>query len=156
MFLLYKKLSHKFSDKNQQQLVSNLNSHHPKISANGVHFLRNFGSNSLELFKKSCRTFAFKVGKNAVLYPLFLATIAVGFHCENVFAQSKTILPVPKIALPTGGQVVAGNATINSTSTANSAVMNINQTSQRAVVNWDSFNVGKMPPLTLINPMRMQ
>jgi filamentous hemagglutinin family protein len=42
-------------------------------------------------------------------------------------------------ALPTGGNVVAGNATI----TQSNLKVNINQTSQRAVVTWDQFNVGK-------------
>jgi filamentous hemagglutinin family protein len=42
-------------------------------------------------------------------------------------------------ALPTGGNVVAGNATI----TQSNLQVNINQTSQRAVVTWDQFNVGK-------------
>ncbi len=55
-------------------------------------------------------------------------------------------------ALPTGGNVVAGNATISQTQTANSATMNINQTSQRAVVNWDSFNVGKNATVNFNQP----
>ncbi|MBT8601132.1 filamentous hemagglutinin N-terminal domain-containing protein, partial [Polynucleobacter paneuropaeus] len=55
-------------------------------------------------------------------------------------------------ALPTGGKVVAGNATISQTQTANSATMNINQTSQRAVVNWDSFNVGKNAQVNFNQP----
>ena len=59
--------------------------------------------------------------------------------------------PAPN-TLPTGGQVVAGSATINSSSTSNSAVMNINQTSQRAVVNWDSFNVGKNATVNFNQP----
>ena len=42
-------------------------------------------------------------------------------------------------ALPSGGNVVAGNATI----TQSNLQLNINQTSQRAVVTWDQFNVGK-------------
>ncbi|MFZ4379794.1 MAG: filamentous hemagglutinin N-terminal domain-containing protein, partial [Polynucleobacter sp.] len=54
--------------------------------------------------------------------------------------------------LPTGGNVVAGNATISQTQTANSATMNINQTSQRAVVNWDSFNVGKNATVNFNQP----
>ena len=41
-------------------------------------------------------------------------------------------------ALPTGGQVVAGQATINQTGTT----MAINQTSQRAAIDWNTFNVG--------------
>ncbi|MBU3551640.1 filamentous hemagglutinin N-terminal domain-containing protein, partial [Polynucleobacter sp. MWH-Berg-3C6] len=41
-------------------------------------------------------------------------------------------------ALPTNGKVVAGAATIASSGNT----MNINQSTQRAVINWDSFNVG--------------
>ncbi|MBU3617842.1 S-layer family protein [Polynucleobacter sp. JS-Fieb-80-E5] len=41
-------------------------------------------------------------------------------------------------ALPTGGQVAAGQATINQSGNT----MNINQSTQRAVINWNSFNVG--------------
>lgn len=41
-------------------------------------------------------------------------------------------------ALPTGGQVVAGQAVISQSANT----MNVDQTSQRAVVDWQSFNVG--------------
>ncbi len=51
--------------------------------------------------------------------------------------------PVSSVApgpnqLPTGGLVVAGNAGI----AQNGALMNINQSSQRAAINWQTFNVG--------------
>ncbi|QWD07055.1 filamentous hemagglutinin N-terminal domain-containing protein [Polynucleobacter paneuropaeus] len=59
---------------------------------------------------------------------------------------SATLLTVPSAfaapaanALPTNGQVVAGQANISQSGN----VMNINQSTQRAVINWDSFNVGK-------------
>ncbi|WP_166444133.1 filamentous hemagglutinin N-terminal domain-containing protein, partial [Pararobbsia silviterrae] len=42
-------------------------------------------------------------------------------------------------SLPTGGQVQAGNANISQTGTT----MNINQSSQRAVIDWNTFNVGQ-------------
>ena len=42
-------------------------------------------------------------------------------------------------ALPTGGSVAAGSATLNSSG----ANLVVNQSSQRAVLNWQSFNVGK-------------
>ena len=42
--------------------------------------------------------------------------------------------------LPTGGSVAAGGATINSTSPTQ---MNIVQTSQSAVLNWQSFSIGQ-------------
>jgi len=45
-------------------------------------------------------------------------------------------------ALPTGGKVVAGSASISSNNTGQSATMNVNQSSQKAIINWNSFNVG--------------
>ena len=45
-------------------------------------------------------------------------------------------------ALPNGGKVVAGNASISSNSTGQSATMNVNQSSQKAIINWNGFNVG--------------
>ncbi|MEY4557772.1 MAG: hypothetical protein RLY42_948, partial [Pseudomonadota bacterium] len=45
-------------------------------------------------------------------------------------------------ALPTGGRVAAGSATISSTGGA-VPVTTINQSSQRAVVDWNTFNVGQ-------------
>ena len=44
--------------------------------------------------------------------------------------------------LPTGGQVSAGQATISQ----NGNTLTINQTSNRAVVDWKSFNVGHPEP----------
>jgi filamentous hemagglutinin family protein len=55
-------------------------------------------------------------------------------------------------ALPTGGQVVAGQVAISQTSNATSATMNVNQASQRAIVNWDSFNVGKNAQVNFNQP----
>jgi mucin-19 len=60
--------------------------------------------------------------------------------------------PIAANALPTGGQVVAGNVAISQTQNATSATMNINQTSQRAIVNWDSFNVGKNATVNFNQP----
>ena len=55
------------------------------------------------------------------------------------FAQQSLAGTIASNALPTGGNVTAGNAAISQSGN----VMNVNQTSQRAVVNWQSFNVGK-------------
>jgi preprotein translocase subunit YajC len=46
-------------------------------------------------------------------------------------------------ALPTAGQVVAGSAVI----TQSGLQTQVNQSTQRAVVNWESFNVGKDAPI---------
>nr|WP_255538135.1 YDG domain-containing protein [Polynucleobacter nymphae] len=54
--------------------------------------------------------------------------------------------------MPTGGKVVAGSATITSSQTATSATMNINQTSQRAVINWNTFNVGQNATVNFNQP----
>jgi filamentous hemagglutinin family protein len=55
------------------------------------------------------------------------------------FAQQSLAGTIASNALPTGGNVTAGNAAISQSGN----VMNVNQASQRAVVNWQSFNVGK-------------
>ncbi|QWD21936.1 filamentous hemagglutinin N-terminal domain-containing protein [Polynucleobacter paneuropaeus] len=72
------------------------------------------------------------------------------FVLSTQFAVAQNKIAVN--ALPTGGKVVAGAATISSTSTATSATMNINQTSQRAVINWQTFNVGKNATVNFNQP----
>ena len=94
-------------------------------------------------FAKVKRTFAVKKSHNKTRY-----TVGFLILSQFNFAISQT---APN-ALPTGGQVVAGSATISQTQTATSATMNINQTSQRAVVNWDSFNVGKNAQVNFNQP----
>lgn len=51
-------------------------------------------------------------------------------------------------ALPTNGQVAAGQASISQSGN----VMNINQSTQRAVINWDSFSVGKNATVNFNQP----
>ncbi|MBU3629157.1 filamentous hemagglutinin N-terminal domain-containing protein, partial [Polynucleobacter sp. AP-Reno-20A-A9] len=68
-----------------------------------------------------------------------------------VAAANPTVPNLPS-ALPTNGRVVAGNAAISQTQTPTTAAMTVNQTSQRAVVNWDSFNVGKNASVTFNQP----
>jgi filamentous hemagglutinin family protein len=54
----------------------------------------------------------------------------------------------PALAAPAGGTVTAGNATI----TSNAATTTINQTSDRAVINWSSFNIGATETVTFAQP----
>lgn len=54
-----------------------------------------------------------------------------------------SLAPLPALALdsnalPTNGQVIAGSATVNS----NGNVMTVNQGSDRAIINWNTFNIG--------------
>ena len=55
---------------------------------------------------------------------------------------------VPAQQLPQGGVVSAGQATISQTGNT----LNINQTSQRAVVDWTSFNVGTQAQVNFQQP----
>lgn len=50
-------------------------------------------------------------------------------------------VPLPA-QLPTGGTVVAGSATIAPGSTPGTSVLNIDQSTQRAIIDWNTFNVG--------------
>ncbi|MBT8546982.1 filamentous hemagglutinin N-terminal domain-containing protein, partial [Polynucleobacter paneuropaeus] len=71
--------------------------------------------------------------------------VLIAFQFQYVIAQ-------PLNSLPTNGKVVAGAATISQTSAATNATMTVNQTSQRAVINWDSFNVGKNAAVNFVTP----
>ncbi|HEX3995826.1 MAG TPA: filamentous hemagglutinin N-terminal domain-containing protein, partial [Acetobacteraceae bacterium] len=55
--------------------------------------------------------------------------------------------PAPN-AMPTGGSVVAGRAAITQTTNATT----ISQSSQRAAINWQSFNVGSQQQVTFAQP----
>lgn len=65
----------------------------------------------------------------------------VGLFSVPVLAQTTGTAPASVAAtqLPTGGQVNAGQATISQSGNT----LNVNQTSQKAVVDWNTFNVGK-------------
>ncbi|OCJ00564.1 filamentous hemagglutinin [Rhizobium sp. AC27/96] len=52
-------------------------------------------------------------------------------------------------SLPTGGQVAAGSASIG---TPSAGALTVTQTSGSAVVNWQSFNVGKGNRVTFVQP----
>ena len=45
--------------------------------------------------------------------------------------------------LPTGGAVAAGSAEISQSGTAQAPVMTVQQNSDRAIVNWNNFNIGR-------------
>src|SRR6185312_15252457 len=64
-----------------------------------------------------------------------------------VFVTGAAAQPAPN-ARPTGGQVVAGSASISQ----NTAVTAINQASQRAAIDWQSFNVGSQHTVNFNQP----
>ena len=51
-------------------------------------------------------------------------------------------------ALPTGGQVTSGNAGISSSG----STMNVTQSSQKAIINWGTFNIGQQAAVTFQQP----
>jgi filamentous hemagglutinin family protein len=55
---------------------------------------------------------------------------------------------LPLNALPTGGQTAQGQASIQQSANQ----MQINQSSPKAVINWDTFNIGKDAGVTFIQP----
>ncbi len=56
--------------------------------------------------------------------------------------------PSPPTALPTGGTVAAGSATLNTSG----ADLTVNQSSNRVVIDWRSFNIGSAAGVTFNQP----
>jgi filamentous hemagglutinin family protein len=78
---------------------------------------------------------------------ILLMSTALQATVALVLATPAIAQPAPN-ARPTGGTVIAGSAAISSTAT-NTA---INQSTQRAAVNWNSFNVGSQQSVTFAQP----
>ena len=57
-------------------------------------------------------------------------------------------VPAQAQSLPSGGSVAAGNATI----TAGNQTLTVNQSSQNAVLNWQSFSIGKDNAVVFVQP----
>ena len=62
-------------------------------------------------------------------------------------AAAAVDVPIPT-ALPTNGQVAAGQAAISTSG----ARMDINQSSNSAIINWDSFNIGSQAQVNFLQP----
>ncbi|MBT8577618.1 hypothetical protein G6695_00005, partial [Polynucleobacter paneuropaeus] len=119
------------------------------ILSKNTELLTSFFHQHLENFSEHIRKkkiirdkFSFKNIKPKSVLGFF---VLIAFQFQYVIAQ-------PLNALPINGKVVAGVATISQTSTATNATMTVNQTSQRAVINWDSFNVGKNAAVNFVTP----
>ena len=78
----------------------------------------------------------------ATRMPVLMALACLCLSTHRVWAQ-----PAPG-TLPTGGKVAAGSASISS----NAAAMTIRQASDRAIINWHSFNVGKDASVAIQQP----
>ena len=80
---------------------------------------------------------------SSLLVKLLTKALAVFLPLSMGYAQAADVN-----ALPTGGQVTAGSATINQTGNT----LNINQASQKAALNWQSFNIGTNGTVNFVQP----
>ncbi|WP_295523214.1 filamentous hemagglutinin N-terminal domain-containing protein, partial [Limnohabitans sp. Rim8] len=79
-----------------------------------------------------------------------LASVALGSTLSLSHAQQA---PPAVHQLPQGGVVTRGNATLQtSTTPAGNALMSVNQASQRAVIDWASFNLGSQAKVQFTQP----
>src|SRR4051794_22349333 len=69
---------------------------------------------------------------------------------RNLLLTATALMPIaPALAGPNGGVVVGGSAQINHQGTAN---VTINQFSDKAIINWNLFNIGVGEKTTFIQP----
>lgn len=80
-----------------------------------------------------------------------LQSIAFGLLVFGIHLSASSAT-TDKNILPSGGHVTSGNLTITQSNNANSAVMNINQSSQKAIIEWNSFDVGKNATVNFNQP----
>ncbi|MEY3760815.1 MAG: hypothetical protein RIR39_2306, partial [Pseudomonadota bacterium] len=87
--------------------------------------------------------------QSTAMIAIMAALVCLWFSQGLAYAETV----VPTNALPTGGQVTAGNAAIvTDVSSPNAPVLNVNQTSQRAIVNWDKFDLGSAATVNFNQP----
>ena len=72
----------------------------------------------------------------------------LGLTSGSATTWSQTPPTISATQLPQGGKVVAGTATIGQSGNS----LNINQSSNRAVLNWNSFNVGAQAQVNFVQP----
>ena len=101
--------------------------------------LRELGLRNLQLVRIGMAMLRLVKTRPYDLDVLARLSVAVCVCMLSASAIAQTPAPVANIQLPTGGQVNAGQATISQSGNT----LNVNQTSQRAVVDWNTFNVGK-------------
>ena len=87
-------------------------------------------------------------GRPAGILALLLAMVGA-----QALAQEVAIAP-PVHELPTGGNVVAGSAILTSGNVGNTATLNIDQSTQRAIIDWNTFNVGSDAQVNFNQPGR--
>jgi len=85
--------------------------------------------------------------------PAGLLAVLLAMFGAPVLAQEIGVAP-PVHELPTGGNVVAGSAILTPGNTAGIATLNIDQSTQRAIIDWNTFNVGSAAQVNFNQPNR--
>ncbi len=93
-------------------------------------------------------------GKKSVLRCVTVAVLVAGGFAGVTSAQTAPprIAPPAVTQLPTGAQVAAGTVAFSQTQTANAATLVIQQSSNQAIVNWQSFAVGANARVNITQP----
>ncbi len=81
-----------------------------------------------------------------LLKPLSLLLAGMGL------AHAAPVTPPAPNQLPTGGKIAAGVASIGQSFSQSGATMNISQGSQRATIDWQSFNLGSQAQVNFLQP----
>jgi filamentous hemagglutinin family protein len=93
-------------------------------------------------------------GKKSALRLVTAAALVAGGAagtCASLAAPPR-ITPPAVNQLPTGAQVAAGTVSFSQTQTATAASMAVQQSSNKAIVNWQSFNVGANAKVNITQP----
>ena len=77
------------------------------------------------------------------------SVVVVKQALRGIAALATLQFAAPAFALPTGGEVVAGSASISQT---NAQTMQINQSSQKAILNWQGFSIAKPETVNFVQP----
>src|SRR6185503_14741475 len=77
------------------------------------------------------------------------SVVVVKQAMRGIAALATLQFAAPAFALPTGGEVVAGSASISQT---NAQTMQINQGSQKAILNWQGFSIAKPETVNFVQP----
>ena len=86
---------------------------------------------------------------NPALKALLISVFGQFLFYEISFAQVKSSLPsITASALPTGSQVASGSVATS----VKDSTLTINQTSNKAIVNWNSFEIGSAAKVNIIQP----
>ena len=80
-----------------------------------------------------------------LFFRLALCCVSLAAYLGN----SAPAFAIDNLSVPEGGRVIQGDATITQPDTGR---LNINQQSDRAVVNWDQFNIGKDAQVRIYQP----